>query len=106
MSTPAFDTLGSARDPEAAGVERRQAEPIPDGMRRAASADRGELATKSGLAALEARMYRALRIRVKLPRSGGHPIIVRRRCPNGRRTCPPCTVRSGAAGSPRGSNAP
>ena len=49
-----------ARELEAAGIERRQAEAIAEGMRRAADADRGELATKGDLSALEARMYRAL----------------------------------------------
>ena len=39
MTVAAFDTLTTARDLEAAGVERRQA----------VSADRGELATKADL---------------------------------------------------------
>ena len=43
MSTATFDTLTAARDLEAAGIERRQAEAIAEGMRRAADADRGEL---------------------------------------------------------------
>ena len=49
MSTAAFDTLTAARELEAAGVERRQAEAIAEGMRRAAGADRAELATKTDL---------------------------------------------------------
>ena len=53
----------AARELEAAGIERRQAEAIAEGMRRAAGADRDELATKADLAdvradlaALEARL--------------------------------------------------
>ena len=57
MSTTTFDTL-------TAGIERRQAEAIAEGMRRAASADRGGLATKADLAELRAAtradLYRAL----------------------------------------------
>ena len=64
MSTATFDTLTAARELEAAGVERRQAEAIAEGMRRAAGADRAELATKAGLAELRAAtradLYRAL----------------------------------------------
>ena len=63
MSTATFDTLTAARELEAAGIERRQAEAIAEGMRRAAGADRDELATKADLAevradlaALEARL--------------------------------------------------
>ena len=37
-----FDTLTAARDLEAAGIERRRAEAIAEGMRRAAGAGRGE----------------------------------------------------------------
>ena len=50
MSAATFDTLTAARELEAAGVERRQAEAIAEGMRRAAGADRAELATKADLA--------------------------------------------------------
>ena len=56
MSTAAFDTLTTARELEAAGVERRKAEAIAEGMRRAVSADRDALATKTDLVALEARL--------------------------------------------------
>ena len=56
MSTATFDTLTTARDLEAAGIERRQAEAIAEGMRRAAGADREQLATKADLAALETRL--------------------------------------------------
>ena len=71
MNTATFDTLTTARELEAAGVERRQAEAHAEALRRAVSADRDEFATKADLAGvrdelradlagLEARMYRAL----------------------------------------------
>ena len=64
MAATTFDTLAAARDLEAAGIERRHAEAIAEGMRDAATAERDELATKADLAALESRMtamlYRAL----------------------------------------------
>ena len=70
MTASTFDALGARhsresgnRDLEAAGIERRQAEAIAEGMRRAAGADHAELATKAdlaaGIAGLESRMYRA-----------------------------------------------
>ena len=43
MSTNAFDTLAAARELEASGIERPQAEAIAKTMRAAAGADRGEL---------------------------------------------------------------
>ena len=49
MNTATFDTLTAAQDLEATGIERRQAETIAEGMRRAVGADRGEFATKAGL---------------------------------------------------------
>ena len=49
MNASTFDTLTAAQDLEAAGIERRQAEAIAEGMRRAASADHAELATKADL---------------------------------------------------------
>ena len=55
-----FDALAATRDLEAAGIERRQAEAIAEGMREAAGADRAELATKADLAELRADLYRAL----------------------------------------------
>ena len=61
MTATTFNPLETAHDLEAAGFERRQAEAIAEGMRRAVSADRDELATKADLAALRADMYRALR---------------------------------------------
>ena len=63
MSATTFNPLGAARDLEAAGVERKQAEAHAEALRQAATADRGECATKADLAdlaGLEARMYRAL----------------------------------------------
>ena len=66
MSTATFDTLTTARELEAAGIERRQAEAIAEGMREAAdaaaNADRGDLATKADLAdfATKADLYREI----------------------------------------------
>ena len=71
MSATTFDTLAAARDLEAAGVERRQAEAIAGTVRQAINADRDALATQADLAglesridarleALEGRIYRAL----------------------------------------------
>ena len=60
MTDAAFDTLETVCDLEAAGVERAQAEAIAGAVRKAAGADRDALATKADIAALEARMYRAL----------------------------------------------
>ena len=64
MTSTDFDALAAARDIEAAGLERAQAEAIAAAMRQAAGADRDELATKAdletGLANLRAGLYRAL----------------------------------------------
>ena len=60
MSTAAFDTLTTARELEAAGVERRQAEAIAEGMRRAVSADRDALATKADLAGIRDELRAAI----------------------------------------------
>ena len=60
MTASTFDALGATRDLEAAGIERRQAEAIAEGMRRAAGADHAEFATKADLAELRADLYRAL----------------------------------------------
>ena len=60
MTTTGFDALAAARDIEAAGLERAQAEAIAGAVRQAAGADRGELATKADLANLRADLYRAL----------------------------------------------
>ena len=58
MTATDFDALAAARDIEAAGLERPQAEAIVGAMRQAAAADRGELATKADLARLEIRLVR------------------------------------------------
>ena len=52
----AFDTLSAARRMEEAGMDRAQAEALAETAREAASASRDDLATKSDLAALEARL--------------------------------------------------
>ena len=54
MSATAFDTLTAARDLEAAGIERRQAEAIAGTVRTATAADRDALATKADLAEIRA----------------------------------------------------
>ena len=56
MSAAAFDTLATAREIEAAGVERREAEAHAEALRRAVSANRDALATKADLADLKADM--------------------------------------------------
>ena len=56
MTAATFDTLTAARDLEAAGIERRQAEAIAGTVRQAATADREALATKADLAELRADM--------------------------------------------------
>ena len=56
----AFDTFTAARDLEAAGIERRQAEAIAGTVRTAADDDRDALATKADLAEIRADLYRAL----------------------------------------------
>ena len=53
MTGSTFDSLTAARDLEAAGFERRQAEALAKAMRDAAGTDRAELVTKGEL-------YRAL----------------------------------------------
>ena len=60
VASAAFNPLEAARDLEAAGVERRQAEAHAEALRKAVIADRDESATKADLAALEGRFYRAL----------------------------------------------
>ena len=54
MAASTFNPLEAARDLKAAGIEAEHAEAIAEGMRRAVSADRDELATKADLAALKA----------------------------------------------------
>ena len=78
MASTTFDTLRAARDLEAAGVERKQAEAHAEALRQAATADRDELATgadldnlasrleagiadlRAAVASVEGRIYRAL----------------------------------------------
>ena len=50
MIASTFDALTVARDLKAAGIEANQAEAIAEGMRRAATADRDEIATKADIA--------------------------------------------------------
>ncbi len=52
MNAVAFDTLSAARELEAAGIERRQAEAIAGTVRQATIADREALATKADLVGL------------------------------------------------------
>ena len=49
MNASTFDTLTAARELEAAGLERRQAEAIAKTMRDAAGAEHGHLATRADL---------------------------------------------------------
>ncbi len=56
MIASTFDALGAARALEAAGIERPHAEAIAEGLRRAALADRDELATKADIAAVNGRI--------------------------------------------------
>ena len=64
MTDVAVDTFVIARNLEAAGIERRQAETHAEALRQVADANRGELATKTDLraeiAALEARFTNRL----------------------------------------------
>ena len=62
MSAAAFGTLTAARNLEAAGIERRQAEAIAGTVRQAAAADREALATKADLAELRAAMQADLAV--------------------------------------------
>ena len=52
MPATSFDPLEVARELKAAGIDGPHAEAIADAMRKAATADHDELATKAGLAAL------------------------------------------------------
>ncbi len=56
MTASTFDTLAAARDLEAAGVERRQAEAHAAALRTAVESTRHDLATRADLAALETRL--------------------------------------------------
>ena len=56
MSDASFDTLAAARDMERAGMDRKTSEAVASHMRAAAKAGHEALATKTDLAALEARL--------------------------------------------------
>ena len=56
MNATSFDPLEATRELEAAGVERLQAEAIAGAMRKAATADHAELATKADVADLRSEM--------------------------------------------------
>ena len=58
MSAAAVDTLRIARNLEAAGVERRQAEARAEALRVVADASREDLATKGDIAMLGAKIER------------------------------------------------
>ncbi len=66
MTAAAFDTLSTARDLEAAGFERQQAEAIAGAVRQASAADRDALATKADLADLESRLMSTLATKTEL----------------------------------------
>ena len=59
MTSTDFDTLSAAKRLREAGFNEDQAEAIAEGMRKAATADQSELATKADLAAvrIEMRVY-------------------------------------------------
>ena len=56
MNATTFDSLSAARRLKEAGLEQGPAEAIAETMREATAANREDLATKSDLAALEARL--------------------------------------------------
>ena len=64
MTANAVNPLATARDLEAAGFERNQAEALAEAVHRTGGADRDALATKADLDALEGKLegklYRAL----------------------------------------------
>ena len=66
MNAVAFDTLSAARELEAAGIERRQAEAIAGTVRQATIADREALATKADLLELETRLRDGLATKADL----------------------------------------
>ncbi len=53
MTASTFNPLEAARDLKAVGIEPEHAEAIAEGLRRAATADHDNLATKSDIAALK-----------------------------------------------------
>ena len=70
MTATTFNPLATARSLEAAGIERRQAEAIAEGMREAADAaagvDRGDFATRADLAKLDTRLMSTLATKAEL----------------------------------------
>ena len=60
MTESTFDALAAARELEAAGFERGQAEAVATQLRTVAGAGHDALATKPGIAVLRADLYRAL----------------------------------------------
>ena len=56
MNATTFDSLSAARRLKESGLEQGPAEAIAETMREATAANREDLATKSDLAALEARL--------------------------------------------------
>lgn len=58
MNASTFDTLTAARDLEAVGIKRRQAEAHAEALRLVASASRDELATRADVAGLRAEIAR------------------------------------------------
>ena len=73
MTATTFNPLSAARDLEAAGIERRQAEAIAEGMREAADAaagaDRDDLATKADLAEVRNELRADLHRKIETLRS-------------------------------------
>lgn len=56
MNATTFDSLSAARRLQEAGLDQGPAEAIAETMRKATAANREDLATKTDLAALEARL--------------------------------------------------
>ena len=65
MTSTDFDTLSVAKRLREAGFSEDQAEAIAEGMRKAATADRSELATKADLAALKTDLS-AVRVEMRI----------------------------------------
>ena len=60
MNAATFDTYAAVKTLREAGADEAMAEAIVNTASAAAGADRAQLATKTDLAGLESRMYRAL----------------------------------------------
>ena len=56
MNVTTFDSLAVARRLKAAGIEENQAEVLAESMREASATNRGDLATKTDVATLEAQI--------------------------------------------------